>query len=483
MLESLEDDGQLAGCPDHPIAAAMRLPCTDREWKELNVSITPNGSTGAAGVPPEPILLSNQMGETTGRYIVVFSDQVQGDPGGMAETLRSVAGARNIASSRDFEAGALDVDQAASADASVFAELGIAVVAADPEGSLGAAAAGDSRIVAVEPELIMYAIQEPGAASLEYVRGYRDAVADLYEQLSAGEVTEARAAAVGYQDNADFTWGLQATMASTSPRTGDGATVAVLDTGFDLRHPDFTGRSITAKSFVSGQAPQDGHGHGTHCVGTSCGPAGPQGSRRYGVATDATIMVGKVLSNQGSGNDAGILAGIDWAVANRSQVISMSLGANIPWVSSAYETAGRRALEAGTLIIAAAGNNASRSGGGFKGFVGRPANSPSIMAVAAIDSRLRIAYFSARSNPLVRGGNVDIAGPGVAVYSSWPMTERYKTISGTSMATPHVAGIAALLNEAGGGTGRGLWSTLVNTARRLSIPSVDVGAGLAQAPQ
>lgn len=446
------------------------------------MSITPNGSTGDAGVPGEPVLLSGQLGETTGRYIVVFGDEVRGDPGGMTEALRSVAGVANVASSLDFEAGALDVDEAASADASVFAELGIAVVAADPEGAMGTAAAGDSRIVAVEPELIMHAIDESAAPSLEYVRGYRDAVADLYEQLSAGVAAEARPAAAGFEDNAEFTWGLQATMASTSSRTGQGATVAVLDTGLDLRHPDFAGRSITARSFVSGQLPQDGHGHGTHVIGTSCGSASPQGSRRYGVAGEAAILVGKVLNNRGSGSDTSILAGINWALANHAQVISMSLGADVPWVSQAYETAGRRALEAGSLIIAAAGNNALRTIG-WKGFVGRPANSPSIMAVAAIDSRLRIADFSARSNPIARGGNVDIAGPGVAVYSSWPMPMRYRIISGTSMATPHVAGIAALLTEAGGETGTALWSTLVKTARRLAIPSADVGAGLAQAPQ
>jgi subtilisin family serine protease len=331
----------------------------------------------------------------------------------------------------------------------------------------------------------MYAIDEPAGASVgyaDYVRGWRDAAAALYEQVAAGAAVEAPPAAAVYVDTDQFTWGLQATMVSTSPRTGAGTTVAVLDTGLDLDHPDFADRSITAQSFVSGEAPQDGHGHGTHCVGTSCGPASPQGSRRYGVASDAAILVGKVLSNQGRGTDGSILAGINWAVANQAQVISMSLGANVPWVSTAYETAGRRALDAGSLIVAAAGNNAMRSIG-FKGFVGIPANSPSIMAVAAVDSRLGIADFSARSNPLVEGGKVDVAGPGVAVYSSWPMPERYRIISGTSMATPHAAGIAALWHEVTGKMGSGLWSTLVGEAHHLDLPSADVGAGLVQAPQ
>ena len=448
------------------------------------MSITPRAGNGSGTEPSEPVPLSNEMGETTGRYIVVFSDETQGDPGLMNEALQSVAGVANIASSLDFQASALDLDEAASADATVFAELGIAVVASDPGKAslISAAASSDSRIVAVEPEMVMYAINEATLESLEYVRGYRDAVSHLYTQLSNGESTQALAETGGFADNDEFTWGLQATRVSTSPRTGEGTAIAVLDTGLDLAHPDFAGRSITAQSFVSGEAPQDGHGHGTHCVGTSCGPLAPEGSRRYGVAGEASIFVGKVLSNKGSGSDTGILAGINWAIANRCQIISMSLGADIPWVSMAYETVGRRALQAGTLIIAAAGNGARRSQG-KNGFVGRPANSPSIMAVAAVDSQLRIADFSARSTPFVKGGNVDIAGPGVAVYSSWPMTDRYKTISGTSMATPHVAGIAALWHEATGETGTGLWSTLMRNARRLSLASADVGAGLVQAPQ
>jgi subtilisin family serine protease len=287
--------------------------------------------------------------------------------------------------------------------------------------------------------------------------------------------------AARFADTPQFTWGLQATGVSTSSRSGQGMSVAVLDTGLDLGHPDVAGRSITAQSFVPGEPPQDGHGHGTHCVGTSCGPASPSGTRRYGIAHESNIFVGKVLSNQGSGTDSNILAGMSWAIANGCRVISMSLGADIRTVSQAYETVGRRALNAGTLIVAAAGNNAKRKFGD-PGFVGIPANSPSIMAVAAVDSGLDIAVFSARSTS-VAGGQIDIAGPGVAVYSSWPMPKQYNTISGTSMATPHVAGIAALWSQATGATGAALWSTVVQAARRLSLPSVDVGAGLVQAPQ
>ena len=178
--------------------------------------------------------------------------------------------------------------------------------------------------------------------------------------------------------------------------------VAVLDTGFDLGHPDFVGRDVTALSFVAGESAQDGHGHGTHCIGTSCGPRMPSTGPRYGVAHEADIFAGKVLSNSGSGTDAGILAGINWAVANRCPVISMSLGAPVPQAHPPYSAAGHRALQRGSLIIVAAGNNADRRAGNF-GFVGAPANSVEIMAVGALDMPLGMAYFSARSLP-GRGG-------------------------------------------------------------------------------
>ena len=114
--------------------------------------------------------------------------------------------------------------------------------------------------------------------------------------------------------------------------------------------------------------------------------------------------------------------------------------------------------------------------------VGHPANCPSIMAVGALDQQLRIAFFSNGGlNP--QGGQVDIAGPGVAVISSFPRPTLRRTLSGTSMATPHVAGIAALLAEANpGARGRALASLLLQNARRLQLPARDVGSGLVQAP-
>jgi len=415
---------------------------------------------------------------TTGRFIVVFADGADA-----RAMLASTAGLNNVADSRDFAAQAVDFGRTSGSDAVWFDKLGVAVVSAEPSqvGALRTAEAGDAAIVSVSPELIHHVLTDPG-----YVQGYRDGVNDLAGRLGATDHAADQAAAAPpkppYADNAQFTWGLQATGAATSPQSGAGIKVAVLDTGFDVDHPDFADRTVTTESFVAGETVQDGHGHGTHCIGTSCGSKSPATGPRYGVAYGAEIFAGKVLGDNGSGSDGGIIAGINWAIENGCHIISMSLGADVASVHPPYTVVGKRALDAGTLIVAAAGNNADRRVGKF-GFVGTPANSPYIMAVGALDQNLEMAFFSARTLPDVQGGQVDIAGPGYQVYSSWPMPTRYKTISGTSMATPHVAGIAALWAELTGFRGRDLWATLAQDSQRLLQPSVDVGGGLALAPQ
>jgi subtilisin len=348
----------------------------------------------------------------------------------------------------------------------LFPEIGVALITADAFESRRMATFSstdsDDPMHVIEPEYFVFADADP----TEYMRGF----------LAA---TNAIAAGLGYagDDRSDssvdaqvlgHTWGLIACRASVSARTGAGISVAVLDTGMDLTHPDFRGRAFAFNTFV-GEPVQDRHSHGTHCIGTACGPLAPAGTTpRYGVAHQAKIFVGKVLTNAGSGTTASVLAGMNWAIANRCAVISMSLGGRSP-VQAAYTAAGNAALNNGCLIIAAAGNESGAP-------TGAPANSPSIMSVASLDRTLTPSAFSS-------AGKVEISGPGRDVFSSVPMPTRYGTKSGTSMATPHVAGCAALWAQTDP-TLRStrLWRRLQDTARVLPFAAARVGRGLVQAP-
>jgi subtilisin len=315
--------------------------------------------------------------------------------------------------------------------------------------------------------------------SREFKEGYQAALRDLQENGGVAPTAF---------DESSFTWGLQVTKAATSRFSGRGMRVAVLDTGLDLGHPDFTGRNVVSRSFIPNQTVQDGNGHGTHCIGTACGPRSPFRTPgrppSYGCASNCHIFAGKVLSNQGSGATAGIIAGMQWAIANSCQVISMSLGRTIrldeKGFNPAYEQVAQVGLQRGTLIIAAAGNDSVRPGRIHP--VGEPANSPSILAVGALDESLRVASFSCGGLFLPHGA-VNIAGPGVNIHSSFPRPILYRRLPGTSMATPHVAGIAALWAETNAlFRGVALGRQLLHSARRLPLPSRDVGAGLVQAP-
>ncbi|MBL7498427.1 S8 family serine peptidase [Frankia sp. CNm7] len=428
--------------------------------------------------------------ETTGRYLVLLD---QGEKqAGIAAVQRATD--TRIADAHDLPAGTSVPPS--GADGLMFPELGVAVVEVPPEGAAGllAVAHESSAVHVVEAERVVYATTAaPSTESQFYLRGYRDAVNALVEGIVDGVTEKPNGRAehgapngMGTRvwDESQSTWGLQATAVIDSIYSGRGVKVAVLDTGFDLKHPDFADRRLVTQSFVPGQDVQDVVGHGTHCVGTACGPRQPGVAPRYGVAYNADIFVGKVLDNTGRGTDTQILAGISWAVRNGCHIVSMSLGA--PTVigqspSAVFENAARRALDQGTLVIAAAGNESRRQDGSIQP-VGHPANCPSILAVAAVDENLDVALFSCGGvNP--NGGEVNVAAPGVRVHSTWPMPSRYKAIMGTSMATPHVAGIAALLVEAKPGiSATDLADLLATTAKRLPLPARDVGTGLVQAP-
>jgi len=409
----------------------------------------------------------------TGAYLVLLDD----DAGAGLSALSDAAGVGGVEAVSDPGAAADVLEGGGSV---LFEQIGVAVVTVEPDQrqALLRAGADAPNVLAVERERILHALGTPSA---EYLRGYRDGVAAVVAS-SLGEVSGVAEPCTQAPDESLSTWGLQAVRALESGFTGAGVRGCVLDTGVDTAHPDLADRVVLTQSFIPGEL-EDGHGHGTHCVGTAFGPASPQTLPRYGVATGAEIYVGKVLSDAGSGGDRAILAGINWAITQGCRVISMSLGAPTQvgdTHSVVYEAVAQRALRQNTVIVAAAGNDSTRPVSTAS--VSHPANCPSILAVAALDDALAVAEFSnAGLNP--EGGQIDIAAPGVDVYSAWPEPQSYLTISGTSMATPHVAGVVALLAEAHPeASAAELKDLLLGSARRLDLSSIDVGAGLVQAP-
>lgn len=388
----------------------------------------------------------------------------------MAQVTGPIADAR--------EPGIMPLDAAGTPNV-VLHNVGVAISELDPDQAVGIQSV--DAVMSVEEERYVYAID----FSDDYVRGFRDGVDSLYRAGSAPAAAAAPAPqALGSSfEESQTTWGLQALKVLASRASGAGVRVAVLDTGLDLLHPDFVTRPpVAMQSFVPGVASvQDGHGHGTHCAGTINGPAAPGIGPRYGVAPHASLLVGKVLSDFGFGRDGEILAGINWAIGEKCDIISLSIGSpvvlNAP-PSKAYEQAAQAALDQGMLIVAAAGNESRRP---FKiAPVGHPANCPSIFAVAAVDDNFRIAYFSC--GQAGSGKAPDISGPGVQVHSSWRLPRGYNMLSGTSMAAPHVAGAAALFVEAQNVRGRALADALKAGARTIAVQALDAGAGLVQAP-
>ena len=374
----------------------------------------------------------------------------------------------------------------------VFRKLGVAVCSAEPDRAvrLQQSAGRQQAVRLVEDERYVFHT----GMNADWLRGYRAAVEHITDEILADggaggtPAPEAPAdlSAAARRGTQTSTWGIGAILAATSRMQGRGVKLAVLDTGVDLDHPDFAGgRVVASRSFVERESVRDGNGHGTHCAGVACGPAEPAGGiGRYGVAPGALLHVGKVLNNLGEGVDASILGGIEWALREGCRVISLSLGAPVrvgERPSVLYEQIGRRARAMGAVLIAAAGNDSDRPNGVAP--VSHPANCDSIMAVGAIDRRFAVARFS-NAGVNRGGGVVDVAAPGVGVFSAWPGVRRYRQESGTSMAAPHVSGIAAMLLEARPElSGDELFRALCRSARPLpGLTEPDVGAGLIQAP-
>jgi subtilisin family serine protease len=265
-------------------------------------------------------------------------------------------------------------------------------------------------------------------------------------------------------------WGIDridAELVWTQGLIGTGIKIAIIDTGIDLSHPDLkvaggTNTIVPAKSYA------DDNGHGTHCAGIIAALNNNIGV--VGVAPGASIYAVKALARNGKGYISDIIEGIQWSVNNGMQVISMSLGATST-VQSLHDAVAA-AYAANLTLVAAAGNDSGRS-------VEYPAAYPEVIAVSATDSTNTIASFSSV------GPQVELAAPGVGILSTYP-GGKYATMSGTSMACPHVAATVALIIAAGrASTPDAIRSILAATADDLGAAGRDsqYGFGLVDAEQ
>ncbi|MEU2024518.1 S8 family serine peptidase [Streptomyces sp. NPDC016469] len=251
---------------------------------------------------------------------------------------------------------------------------------------------------------------------------------------------------------------------------GKGIKVAVLDTGIDEDHPDVKDRILETKSFVPGEEVDDKNGHGTHVASTIAGSGAASDGVNKGVAPEAGLLVGKVLSDGGSGADSGIIEAMEWAKAEGADVVSMSLGSSIPddGTDPMAQAVNTLSADGGPLFVIAAGNAYGA------GTIGSPGSADEALTIAAVDKQDGRADFSSMG-PLVRsyGLKPDLSAPGVGINAaasqSVPGIEgMYQSMDGTSMATPHVAGAAAILKQRHPDwTGRRIKDALMSSSKVL----------------
>jgi subtilisin family serine protease len=265
--------------------------------------------------------------------------------------------------------------------------------------------------------------------------------------------------------------------------TGSGIKVAVLDTGIDATHPDVAGQIEKAQDFSGSGDTADRFGHGTHVAATVAGTGHGSGGREKGVAPGAKLLIGKVLDDTGNGYESSIIEGMQWAVDSGARVVNMSLGGE-PTDGTDPMAAAVNALSArsGALFVVAAGNEGATS------TVGTPGSADAALTVGAVDAADQLAEFSSRGPRAGDSGlKPEITAPGVDIVAARaagttmgdPVDALYTSASGTSMATPHVAGAAAIIaGQHPGWTGAQIKDALVSTAKTTA--GVDVfgqGAG------
>ncbi|MEV5885532.1 S8 family serine peptidase [Streptomyces sp. NPDC052020] len=232
---------------------------------------------------------------------------------------------------------------------------------------------------------------------------------------------------------------------------GKGVKIAVLDTGVDTTHADLKNQVVASKNFSTSPDATDKFGHGTHVASIAAGA----GKTYKGVAPGAQLLNGKVLSDDGYGDDSGILAGMEWAAQQGADIVNLSLGGgDTPEIDPLEAQVNKLSAEKGILFAIAAGNE-----GDFGDqTVGSPGSAAAALTVGAVDGKDKLASFSSRGPGLDGAVKPDVTAPGVAITAASARNSviareegekpaGYVTISGTSMATPHVAGAAALLKQ------------------------------------
>lgn len=251
--------------------------------------------------------------------------------------------------------------------------------------------------------------------------------------------------------------------------TGEGVTVAVLDTGVDQTHPDLAGQEIAEANFGNSGTNVDHFGHGTHVASTIAGTGAASDGTYTGVAPNAAILDGKVFDDDGFASESAIIAGMQWAAEQDADIVNLSLGGpDTPEIDPVEQAVNELTAEHDTLFVVAAGNN------GAPESIGSPASADSALAVGAVDKSDQLARFSSRG-PRNGDGAIkpDITAPGVAIAAAKaehgilgdPVADGYVAMDGTSMAAPHVAGAAALVKQARPElTGRALKATLTGSA-------------------